>query len=109
MSLFLVLLSGCTTFDTDKSSQDGGAWQSQEQRMLDERISSYLEGAGTGAVYQPDASPWGSGVMLTVEETYVAASGRPCRQLQVTTGQGERQVLACRANDTRWAEVRSLR
>ncbi|WP_444679323.1 DVU3141 family protein [Halomonas sp. E19] len=54
------------------------------------------------------SQPRGAGALLSVEESYVAASGRPCRRLTVTLGEGVRQVLTCRASETRWAEVRAL-
>ncbi len=101
-------LAGCAT-SSPSNSQSYTGWQAQQQRLLDERISSYLEGASAGMVYHPEASPWGSGVLLTVDGRYQAASGRPCRKLHIESSQGQQSVLTCRASDTRWAEVRSLR
>ncbi len=100
-------LAGCATTPPDSRSYTG--WQAQQQRLLDERLSSYLDGASAGMVYRPEASPWGSGVMLTVDAIYQAASGRPCRTVHIDSPQGRQSALTCRASDTRWAEVRSLR
>ncbi|GGB46311.1 hypothetical protein GCM10011502_19590 [Oceanisphaera marina] len=54
-------------------------------------------------------SPWGPNVQVMAEQAYFAASGRTCRQLQVSQPNGNtQQHIACQLKNGSWTISRDL-
>ncbi|MGO3699101.1 MULTISPECIES: DVU3141 family protein [Halomonas] len=110
--LSMAVISGCAT-----SYPSGSA--SQQQRyvlnddsakpILDERVNGFLDQTPAGGVISVANSPWGDNVEIVADESYLAASGRECRRLQVIGMSGEaRRALVCKASSEEWVNQRVI-
>lgn len=74
----------------------GSVIQGAPGRALDENLNGFLAQAPAGSVITLAESPWGANVEVIADERYLAASGRECRKLRITTSSGSaRQAVAC--------------
>ncbi|WP_445000698.1 DVU3141 family protein [Halomonas mongoliensis] len=101
-------LVGCAVQPAGGPSSGAGVVAGQPGTPLDDNLSGFLAQAPAGAVLSLAQSPWGNQVEVIAEETYLAASGRECRRLQVmrTDASQVTHALAC-ATSQGW-ETRRL-
>lgn len=103
--LGIVTATGCAT-------QRGGLDQpgyGGHQTALSAQLNDYLSSAATGSATTIAQTPWGDNVLVLANQPYYAASGRTCRELEVTLSTGSTQHhIACQTGDTSWASVRPV-
>ncbi|WP_158260061.1 DVU3141 family protein [Zobellella endophytica] len=79
------------------------------QTALSPQLNDYLSSAATGSAITMAQTPWGDNVLVLANQPYYAASGRTCRELEVTLSSGTTQHhIACQTGDTSWASVRPV-
>ncbi|WP_375055677.1 DVU3141 family protein [Zobellella sp. DQSA1] len=104
LALGLVTLAGCASQAGNNVRSSAGVAGGSE---LTPELNSYLSSAVAGAVTLP-YSPWGNDVTVMADTPYFAASGRTCRELEVTLNNGiTQQHIACKTGNT-WAQVRPV-
>lgn len=100
-ALGIVAISGCATnYPSGSASQQPRYALDNDaaKPILDESINGFLDQASAGGVISAAKSPWGDNVEIVADESYLAASGRECRHLQIIAMGGEaRRALVCNA------------
>ncbi|MGR7921055.1 DVU3141 family protein [Zobellella denitrificans] len=104
VALGIVTASGCASQQTT-SAQPAHTSAGQFSPELNALLSS---ATSSGAVTVAH-SPWGSNVAVLANPSYFAASGRTCRELEVTLPSGTTEHhIACKTGDNSWASVRPV-
>ncbi|WP_319781498.1 DVU3141 family protein [Oceanisphaera sp. IT1-181] len=100
-ALVILTTSGCVS-----QHQNNGNTQPTVDNVA---LSQYLN-ANTASATLLSESPWGSNVEVLADQAYFAASGRPCRQLQISQPNGNIQhQIACQLPSGDWAITRDPR
>ncbi|MBM7457052.1 hypothetical protein HNR62_002954 [Oceanisphaera litoralis] len=100
----LVVLSIMTVSGCAGRQQDIAAGQHTGHKELNQYLNS-----STGGATVLTNSPWGANVQIMAGQPYFAASGRSCRQLQVTPASGtSKQHIACQNKTGNWAITRPV-
>lgn len=107
--LLTIALNGCTTAGgrTTSMQQYGAPPQTLLPGDINQFVSS--QPAGSRSVFA--TSPWGSQVEIGLSATYFAASGRPCRELEVqpaATDADRSRLLACEVEANQWQAGRAV-
>lgn len=96
--LFSAALGGCVLQPAQQGGASGVVMAGSAQgQPLDDNLNGFLSQSSAGGIVALEQSPWGNHVEVTAEASYLAASGRECRRLQVlhsSSGQVT-QALAC--------------
>jgi hypothetical protein len=96
LAMLGLTLAGCAAQSSAPGAQPGGVVQGAKGHALDENLNGFLAQSPAGSVISLAESPWGANVEVIADERYLAASGRECRKLRITTSSGSaRQAVAC--------------
>lgn len=108
-ALSFTVISGCAThYPSGSASQQPRYSLSNDgaKPIQDESINGFLDQSPTGGVVSAAKSPWGDNVEVITDESYLAASGRECRRLQIIGAGGDaRRALVCKT-DNGWVNQR---
>lgn len=102
VALLCTLLSGCGALP-GQSLLDAAPLAT-----LPHAVQTVLEQEPAGSRFRLPQSPWGAGVVIALQESYPAASGRTCRRIVIDPEGESRLGLACRLADGNWIESRVL-
>lgn len=106
VALLLTLLSGCSALPGQ--GNHGSAQPAAPLPALPNAVQTVLEREPAGSRFRLPQSPWGAGVVIALQDSYPAASGRTCRRLVIDPEGEPRPGLACRLEDGNWIESRVL-
>lgn len=101
LALTIVTTSGCANQQQTRSGS--------QPAIENVALIQYLNTSTASATVLAD-SPWGANVQVMAEQPYFAASGRSCRQLQVSQPNGNtQQHIACQLNNGSWTISRDIK
>lgn len=101
LALGVLTLSGCASQAEQHTSVPHSQYSSE--------LNQFLGNAAPGAATTLAQSPWGPNVQVLANAPYFAASGRTCRELEVSQPSGATAYhLACQTDAGTWAQVRPV-
>ncbi|MGM0855808.1 MAG: DVU3141 family protein [Pseudomonadota bacterium] len=111
-ALGFALLSGCATQYPASNADDQASYvlsNDSASPIESEALNEFLSRAPAGGIVNATRSPWGDNVEIVADETYLAASGRECRQLRVVSPQNDntQRALVCET-DNGWVDQRPV-
>lgn len=103
VALGILAASGCA------SQQTGNPATSPAPVTGSNELSRYLNSAAPGSAATLAQTPWGNNLTVLANAPYFAASGRTCRELEVTQPTGSAELhIACKANNGNWTLTRPV-
>lgn len=108
LSCLVLGLGGCALTQPFATKSAGVLAESSAGQPLDAALAAFLAQAPVGAVQVAADSPWGSQAEITVEDRYLAASGRDCRRLRVASAGAGAPIRAIACQSAQGWDARRL-
>ena len=108
-ALSVAVVSGCATNYPSGSAQQSAQYalaNDTAKPLADEALNRFLSQAPASGIHSMVRSPWGDNVEIIADSTYLAASGRPCRQLRVVAAGGNAQAALVCETPNGWVSQR---
>ncbi|MFG6179049.1 DVU3141 family protein [Halomonas sp. THAF12] len=101
-------LSGCAALQPQATQSGSVMADANAGQPLGDNLNGFLSQSAPGSALALNSSPWGGNVQVMADAPYYAASGRTCRQLQVTQlrSGNVRFEVACQLANGQWASQR---
>ncbi|MBB3140780.1 DVU3141 family protein [Halomonas organivorans] len=101
-------LTGCAALQPPAMQSGSVMADANDGQPLGDNLNGFLSQSAPGSALALDNSPWGGNVQVMADAPYYAASGRTCRQLQVTQlrSGNVRFEVACQLANGQWVSQR---